>query len=385
MKKIAILTTARSDYYLLKPLIYRLKKSKKIQVKIITTGSHLTKDQGLTYKIVEKDFGVTEKLKILKIKKNKDMSSARSLAIKKYEKVFKKLKLDGIIILGDRYEAFFGAISSFLSRIPIIHIHGGEITEGVLDDTMRHVITKLSNYHFVSHYKYRKRVLQLGEKPEKTYLAGSLGVENLKRLKMIKKNSLEKLLKVKFLKNNYIVTYHPETLSKDFGIKSFKNLLKYLSKQKNTFIFFTRSNADVGNYEINSLIKKFVKNYKNSKYVFNLGDQLYFSILKHCNAIVGNSSSGIIEAPSLKIPTINIGNRQQGRISSGSVVNCFKPTYKNLGKIFKQIKKIKFLNKIKKVKNVYDFKIDTSLFISKKIEKIDLKENSPKKFYDLKS
>ena len=133
------------------------------------------------------------------------------------------------------------------------------------------------------------------------------------------------------------------------------------------------------------MIKKFVKNYKNSKYVFNLGDQLYFSILKHCNAIVGNSSSGIIEAPSLKIPTINIGNRQQGRISSGSVVNCFKPTYKNLGKIFKQIKKIKFLNKIKKVKNVYDFKIDTSLFISKKIEKIDLKENSPKKFYDLKS
>lgn len=384
MKKIAILTTARSDYYLLKPLIYRLKKSKKIEVKLLTTGSHLTKDQGLTYKIVEKDFGVSEKLKSLKIKKNKDMVSALSLALKKYERVFKKLKLDGIIILGDRYEALFAAISSFFFRIPIIHIHGGEITEGVLDDTMRHVITKLSNYHFVSHDKYRKRVLQLGEKPEKIYLAGSLGVENIKKLRIIKKNSVEKLLKFKFLKNNYIVTYHPETLSKDFGIKSLKNLLKYLSKQKDTFIFFTRPNADAGNYEINSLIKRFVKNYKNSKYIFNLGDKLYFSILKCCNAIIGNSSSGIIEAPSLKIPTINIGNRQQGRISSDSVVNCSKPTYKNLHKIFSQLKSTKFLNKIKKVKNIYDSKIDSSLFISKKIEKIDLNENSPKKFHDLK-
>ena len=384
IKKIAILTTARSDYYLLKPLINRLKKSKKIDIKIITTGSHLIKDQGFTYKEVEKDFGLTKKVKFSNIQTAGDIVKAISPASQEFNKVFKKLNLDGIIILGDRYEAFISAVSAFFMKIPIIHIHGGEITYGSMDDTMRHVITKLSTYHFVSHNHHRKRVIQLGEQPEKVFLAGSLGVENLKKIRTIKKNLIEKKFKVKFLQNNYVVTFHPETLSKDLGIKSLKNLLNYLNKQKNTFVFFTSSNADAGSYKINSLIKKFVKNYKNSKYISNLGDQLYFSILKHCDAMIGNSSSGIIEAPSLKIPTINIGNRQQGRVTSRSIINCLEPSSKNLVRIFKKIKNKKFINKIKKTKNIYDSKINTSLYIYKQIKKIDFKENFFKKFYDLR-
>jgi len=384
MKNLVILTTARSDYYLLKPLIYRLKKSKKIDIKIITTGSHLIKDQGFTYKEVEKNFGLTKKVKFSNIKATGDIAKAISPVSKKFNKIFKKLDPDGIIILGDRYEAFITAVSAFFMKIPIIHIHGGEISYGSMDDTMRHVITKLSTYHFVSHNQHRKRVIQLGEQPEKVFLAGSLGVENLKKIKTIKKNLIEKKLKIKFLQNNYVVTFHPETLSKDYGIKSLTSLLNYLNKQKNTFVFFTSSNSDVGSYKINSLVKKFVKNYKNSKYISNLGDQLYFSILKHCDAMIGNSSSGIIEAPSLKIPTINIGNRQQGRVTSRSIINCLEPSRKNLVRIFKKIKNKKFINKIKKTKNIYDSKIDTSLYIYKQIKKIDFKENFFKKFYDLR-
>ncbi len=384
MKNLIVLTTARSDYYLLKPLIYRLKKSKKISIEIITTGSHLVKDQGFTYKIVENDFGITKKIKFSNVKTNQDLAKVISPSVQKFNKVFKKINSDGVVILGDRYEAFIAAISAFFLGIPILHIHGGEVTYGSMDDTMRHVITKLSTYHFVSHSKHKKRVLQLGEKPEKIFQSGSLGVENLKKLKLFKKNVIEKKLKFKFLRNNFIVTFHPETLSKDFGIKSFKTLLKYLHNQKETFVIFTRPNADAGNHKINLLIKEFLKSHKNSKYIFNLGDQLYFSILKNCTAVIGNSSSGVIEVPSLKVPVINIGNRQQGRVTSNLVINCPVTSNQNLEKIFKKIKNKKFINKIKKIKNIYDTKISASLFISKKIEKLNLKEKFFKKFHDLK-
>lgn len=380
--KILILTTGRSDYYLLLPLIRKIASSKKFNLKLVATGSHLSRDHGNTFREIIKDkIHISKKIKLKHSDELISINSSVSKIVNKFGKILNSEKPKGIIILGDRYEALGCGITSLIFNIPVIHINGGELTYGAMDDTIRHVLTKISTYHFVSHSNYRKRVIQMGEKPQNVYTVGHLGIENVKRNIFITKTQLEKILKIKFLKKNLLVTYHPETQSPDYGIKNFINLLSVLKKKEDTFIIFTKPNFDQGSKKIDKLIKNYLKENKDCKYISNLGSSLYFSLAKICDAVVGNSSSGVIEIPSLNKPTLNIGIRQYGRLMSKTVINCENPSKKNLQLAINKILYNKNRLKVKK-KNLFK-NYNTSEKIFQLLKKINFNQ-SFKRFHDLK-
>ena len=380
-KKICVVTGSRAEYGLLKNLILKIKKSKKLDLKLIVTGMHLSKKYGFTYReILDDNFKIAEKVNILN---NSDNSSAISQSVSKgimaFSKVFAKHKPEILLILGDRFEIFAAASAAMFNRIPIAHIHGGELTEGAIDDAIRHSITKMSHMHFVAHKMYKKNVIQLGEEPKNVFLVGGLGAEFIKKNKILSKNLIEKKINFKFLGRNILVTFHPETLEKNKTEKHINEILKALKKFNNARIIFTMPNADHENKIISKKIKKFASQNSNSKVFKSLGNIKYLSCMKYSNVVLGNSSSGLLEAPSLNIPTINLGNRQKGRIQSKSITNCplkEKEITLNLKKIFKRKK-----NKI--YKNPYE-QLNTSKKIVNILEKkIDFEKLIRKKFYQL--
>lgn len=322
-----------------------IKKIQKISpVHLIVTGSHVSKAFGNTINEIKK-----EKIniyKIIKINLNDDtekgISSAISQTIIKFDNIFNKLKPDLLIVLGDRYEIFSAVIAASIHRITIAHIHGGETTINSLDNYFRHSISIMSHLHFVAHKKYKNRVINLGKNPKNIFVVGGMGAANLQKIPFKKnKNS-----------NYYICIFHPETLKKDYGIRMMQMVIDYLSKRKNDRFIFFRPNADTKNQKILSLIKNSVRNFKNFKYINSINYKGFIKLLANSKAILGNSSSGILEAPSLKIPTINIGFRQKGRLKANSIVDC-KGDIKSLKNAFKKINSIKFKKVLKKVKNPY--------------------------------
>ncbi len=338
MKKICIITGSRSEYGLLKNIISAVKKSKKLQLQLIVTGSHLSNDFGSTVKQIIKDkFKINNKIKILQKKDNeKSLSTAMSIALKQFSNSFKSLKPDLILILGDRYEILASAITALFNKIPIAHLHGGERSEGAYDESIRHAITKFSHLHFVSNLSHKNRVIQLGENKKNVFFTGSIGVENIKRIKFFSKKYLEKKFKVKFNKKNLFIIFHPATLEDNTQKKDMKEILEAVSHFKDYSKFFVYPSADLGGKSIIRLINSFVKKNQFS-YKFKSLDQTdYFSFVKNCNVVIGNSSSGIIEVPSLKVGVVNIGDRQRGRIKSKAVIDS-KP---NSISIRKSIKKI---------------------------------------------
>lgn len=380
-KKICVITGSRAEYGNLKNLIYKLKKSKKIKLQLLVTGMHLSVQHGLTYKEIVKDgFKITKKIKILKnLDSEKDVSSFTSDGIKKFSEVFNKIKPDLILVLGDRFEIFAGVIAAMFARIPIGHIHGGETTEGAIDEAIRHSITKMSHIHFVSTKEYRERVVQLGEFPKNVYLTGGMGVDTIKKTKFLKKNVLEKKINFSFGKKNILVNFHPVTLEKNTSKIQIKEILSALKMLKNTKIIFSMPNADQDSKNIFNEIKNFVKTNRNSKSYKSLGSLNYLSCLKLVDVILGNSSSGLLEAPTLRVPTINIGDRQKGRAKANSVIDC-KPEKK---KILQKLKKILdnnlFMRSIN-FKNPYG-NGGASKKIVNILEKIDYNKLLKKKFY----
>ncbi len=383
-KKICIITGGRADYDLLKPLMEKLKVSKNFNLKIAATGSHFLKNQN-TYKKIKKDgLKINYKIKInYKDDTNSSILNFLADGIKKFNNLFKKEKFNAILVLGDRYEIFSAVISASFYRIPIIHLSGGEVTEGAIDESIRHSITKFSSYHFVAHSSYKNRVKQLGENPKNIFTVGGTGVEDIYKINLLSKKEIEKKFKFKFGKENYLVTFHPVTFEPDYGINQLKVLLYFLSKKKEATIIFTLPNSDINNYKIINLIKNFVNTNKKSRYFLSLGKKNYFSIIKHINAVVGNSSSGLSEVPSFKKPTINLGNRQKGRISTNSVINIDHVNMTNLKKAFDKINRRDFKRKLIKVKNPY-FQKNTSKKIINILNKLNLKKTNLKKFNDLK-
>ncbi len=386
MKKkfFCIITGSRAEYGLLYPLIKKIDKDKSLSLQLIVTGSHLSKDHGFTVKEINNDnIKITTKVN-LKISGDKkaNISNYISIAIKKLSKKYEKLKPNLIIILGDRYEIFAAATAAMIAQIPIAHIHGGERTSGLIDEAIRHSITKMSHIHFAATKIYKKRILQLGENPKNVYHVGAPGVENIKNIKYFSKKKLEKDLEIKFGIKNLLITFHPVTLEKDFGLKQFKNLLSALSKLNNDYkFFFTFSNADMGGRKINNEIIKFVKNNMSSAKAFkSLGRYRYLSLLRYVDAVVGNSSSGLIEVPSFKIGTINIGNRQGGRVYGKTVLNT-SPTKKNILLTIKKLYTNNFKKKLSKSINPYDFG-KTSNRIIKILKKKDLNNLINKDFFD---
>jgi len=380
-KKICVITGSRAEYGILKNLIYKLKKSKKIKLQLVVTGMHLSLKHGLTYKeIVEDGFKITRKIKILKNSDSeRDVSNFTSDGIKKFSQVFNKIKPNLILVLGDRFEVFAGVIAAMFARIPIGHIHGGETTEGAIDEAIRHSITKMSHLHFVSTGEYKKRVEQLGEFPKNVYLTGGMGVDTIKKTKLLKKNILEKKINFNFGKKNILVNFHPVTLEKNTSKVQIKEILSALKILKNTKIIFSMPNADHDSKVIFREIKNFVRKNKNSKSYKSLGSLNYLSCLKIVDVILGNSSSGLLEAPTLRVPTINIGDRQKGRTKANSVIDC-KPKKK---KILKKLKKILDNNLFLRpndFKNPYG-NGGASEKIVNILEKIDYNSLLKKKFY----
>jgi len=382
-KKICVVTGSRAEYGILKNLIFEIKKSKKLKLQLLVTGMHLTAQHGLTYKEIIKDgLKITKKLKISNSSDTSiAISNAISNGVKKFSKTFHSIKPDLVLILGDRFEVFSAAIAAMSERLPIGHIHGGETTEGAIDEAMRHSITKMSHLHFVAAKKYKERVFQLGESNKRIYLVGGMGVDTINKTKFLEKKLLEKEINFIFKKRNIFVNYYPVTLEKNTSKNQIKEITKALRIFKNEGIIFSMPNADHNNKVIYREIFNFVKKNKNAKAFKSLGSLKYLSCLKLVDVILGNSSSGLLEAPTLKIPTLNIGDRQKGRLKAKSVVDCPAKSQKiiyNLKKILNGNKKNKYQN----FKSPYGVPGASKKIVSI-LEKINYKKLLKKNFNDI--
>ena len=378
--KIFLVTSTRADFGLLKNLIIEFKKKSYFDIKIIATGTHFSKKHGLSFREI-KNHKIKIYKKILTTNKTespKSLLDDMGFLSKKISSLIKKDKPDLFIILGDRYEVFAISLAAYLNKVPIAHIHGGEITQGSLDDGFRHCISKMSNLHFVSHKDYKKRLIKMGENPKSIYNVGALGVENIYKTRFLNKNELEKYFKINLKKNILIVCLQPE-ITKELTINLVNETLSALKDYNDKSIIFTMPGADLYNNIIFEKILIFTKKNSNSFLFKTLGSQKFLSFLKIADAIIGNSSSGIFEMPTFKKPTINIGDRQTGRVKSNGIIDVFSKKYlikKSIDFIYS-----KKLNN-KKITNPYK-KLNTSKRIISTIKNINLEKYKNKKFYDI--
>jgi GDP/UDP-N,N'-diacetylbacillosamine 2-epimerase (hydrolysing) len=353
-RKVCIVTGSRAEYGLLNRLIFKFKKDKSFHLKLIVTGSHLSRKYGFTVNEINRD-GIKIDKKI-NLKLNSDspegIGKSMSIALTGLVKSYEQFKPDIILLLGDRYEILIAAIAATLCRIPIGHIHGGELTQGAIDDAFRHSITKMSHIHFAATKEYKQRIIQMGESPKNVYCVGGLGVDSIKNIRLLNKSKLEEKLKLKFLKKSILVTYHPETLNKKISQNNFKNLINALKKLKDTTIIFTMPNSDMESSLIIRLIKNFTRLNKNSFLFKSLGQKNYYACCNQVNCMIGNSSSGLLEMPSFKKFSINIGNRQKGRTKATSVIDC-KPSSNEILKYLNFAFKESSQKKLKYTTNPY--------------------------------
>ena len=378
-----MVTGSRADYGLLKRLMKLIDSDPEMKLQIIVTGSHLSSKHGFTFKEIEEDgFQIHFKMEIIEdIIDAQSTARAMSKAQNEITKILSEIKPDLMVVLGDRYEILSAVISALLSGVPVAHIHGGEVTTGAFDDAIRNAITKMSHLHFTATEISRNRVIQMGEIPANTFNFGGLGVDALQSFNFLSQEELEKYLEKKFGKKNLLITYHPETISKKSASEQIQILLDALSLKKDINLIFTGVNADPGSGEISRVINQFVQSNSNAKYYPSLGQNLYLSTLLYCDGVVGNSSSGILEVPTLKKATINIGNRQLGREMAESVINCELDS----GSIAKSIDEIyseNFKMVLSKVSNPYG-RGGASLKIFEEIKKADLSNLVAKSFHDL--
>lgn len=321
--KVCVVTGTRAEYGLLYWLMKEIEADPDLELQLIVTGMHLSPEFGLTYKTIELDFHINKKIEMLLSSDTPiGISKSMGLAQISFAEAYDELKPDMVIVLGDRYEVFAATAAAMVSRIPIAHLHGGETTEGAFDEAIRHSITKMSHLHFTATDEYRKRVIQLGESPDRVFNVGGLGIENIKRLNLMTKNEFEKSINFKLNIKNLLVTFHPVTLEDSTTEQQFKQLLSALDVLENTNLIFTKANSDTDGRIINNLIDEYVNHNPSKSVAFaSLGQLRFLSALQFVDAVVGNSSSGLAEAPSFKIGTINIGDRQKGRIRSSSIID----------------------------------------------------------------
>lgn len=387
MKRIGIMTGTRAEYGLLKSLMQEINKDNDLELYLIVSGMHLSPEFGMTYKEIEEDgFQINAKVEMLLSSDSPaGISKSIGLGVIGFADEFQRADLDMLILLGDRYEALSAAISAMVMRIPIAHLHGGELTEGAIDEGIRHSITKMSYLHFTSTEQYRNRVIQLGENPERVFYVGALGVENIKKINLMTKEELEKSIHFEIDENTVVVTYHPVTLENNTVEEQFLNLLKVLDRNPKIRMIFTKANADTNGRIVNELIDKYAaQNSERACAFMSLGQKRYLSALKYCRIVIGNSSSGIIEAPSFGKPIINIGDRQKGRICADSVINCGY-TQQEIQQAMETALTKEFENKASNCRNPYE-KENTAANIISVIkdyllnDKIKLKKG----FYDIK-
>lgn len=323
MKTITVLTATRAEYGLLSPIIKALKKCPEFCVKVVATGAHLSPEFGLTYKEIEKDgIKIDKKIEILLSADTPSaISKSMGLAMLGFADYFAESRPDALLVLGDRYESLAVCCAAMNERIPIIHLYGGETTEGAVDEAVRHAITKLSYLHLTSTEDYRKRVIQLGENPKRIYTVGGIGIENALNVPLFSKEQLETELDFKLDCSYAVVTFHPVTLEGASAEEQCKELLGAFDRHPEFKYIVTKANADTNGRVINRLMEEYANKHNNVRVYDSLGMKKYLSALKYADMVVGNSSSGLLEVPSFKIPTINIGDRQKGRIRATSILD----------------------------------------------------------------
>ncbi|WP_367606884.1 UDP-N-acetylglucosamine 2-epimerase [Legionella sp. W05-934-2] len=324
-RTICFITGTRAEYGLLKPVMEKVSKDNELHLQIIATAMHLSPEFGMTYQEIEADgFTIDEKNEmLLSSDTSVGISKSIGLGVISFAESFQRLKPDLIVVLGDRFEILAAAQAALIARIPLAHIAGGDITEGAWDESIRHAITKMSHIHFVTNQGSFNRVKQLGENPQHIFNVGSTGIDNILHQKFLAKEYLQEELGFLFRKKNILVTFHPSTLDFIPASKQFAQLLSALHHLgEDVGIIITKPNADLEGRSLFPLIEAFVKEHQNAKAFESLGQERYLSVMNTVDMVVGNSSSGLYEAPSFKIPTINIGSRQKGRLQANSVINC---------------------------------------------------------------
>ncbi|TOG45033.1 UDP-N-acetylglucosamine 2-epimerase (hydrolyzing) [Vibrio parahaemolyticus] len=324
-KKVAVFTGTRAEYGLLFWLLKDIQSDPDLTLQLLVSGMHLSPEFGETYKQIEKDgFSIDEKIEIL-LSSDSAVGTAKSmgLGVLGFADALSRLAPDVLVILGDRFEALAAAQTAMILRIPIVHLHGGEITEGAYDDAIRHAITKLSYLHATSTEEYRQRVIQLGESPERVKNIGAIGLDHLKRASFMDTQELSESLNFSIDKPYFLVTYHPVTLGEEAPEESFQALLDALDTFPDHQVILTYPNADDGGRRIIPMLEEYARcNPERVLAIPSLGQVRYLSAVKHAAAVIGNSSSGIIEVPAFDVPTVNIGSRQKGRLAAKSVLNA---------------------------------------------------------------
>lgn len=386
MRKICVVTGTRAEYGLMSRLIRLINDSDKTLLQLIATNMHLSPRFGNTYQEIEAD-GIKIDKKVPIIDDNAPDTAVETLysmsrALSGFAEAYAELKPDLVVMLGDRYEILAAATAALIERIPVAHLHGGEITEGAYDDAIRHSITKMSHLHFTSTEEYRKRVIQLGEQPERVFNVGALGVENIKKLPLMSKEEIEREIDFEINHNTILVTYHPVTLGNRTAKEDIDDFIAALEERKDLRVIFTMPNSDTGGQFIVDAINGFVtRNADRAKAYKSLGVLRYLSVMKQVAAVVGNSSSGLLEVPSFGIPTLNIGDRQKGRLAAESVYNCAPDktsVLEGLDKVLlKEFRELAYV-----VRNPYE-KANTAEEIFKVVSTYPLKGLNQKRFYNL--
>ena len=382
-RKICVVTGTRAEYGLLRWVMEGIRNSPKLELQVIATGMHLSPEFGLTFNEIEKDgFRINRKVEML-LSSDTPVGVTKSMGIGMigFTDAFNELKPDLLLVLGDRYEIFTAVSAALVARIPAAHLHGGETTEGAFDEAFRHSITKMSHLHFVAAEEYRKRVIQLGEHPERVFLVGGLGIDNINKLNLLEKDELEKSLDFKLGKKNLMITFHPVTLEKNSSAQQMKELLEALANLNETKLIFTMPNSDTDSRIIIQMIEEFVVKHLHARAFTSLGQLRYLSCIKYVDGVVGNSSSGLAEVPTFKKGTINIGDRQKGRLKGESVIDC-EPNKKAIRNAIQKLYSLEFQAKLKTVKSPYGTG-GASEAIVKTLERVSLDALLKKKFYNL--
>ena len=383
MRKICVVTSTRAEYGLLYWLLKEIEADSELKLQLIVTGMHLSPEFGLTYKEIEKEFKIDKKIEILSSSHtNLDICAEMARVYEKFAPALAELKPDILVLLGDRYEIFGVAGVASIMQIPIAHIHGGETTQGAFDEAFRHSITKMSHIHFAATNEYANRIIQLGEDPSRVFNVGGPGIENIKKLNLLSKEEFEKSIDFRLAKKNILITFHPVTLENSSAREQFSEILKALDGLEDTNFIFTKANSDTDGDVINKMIDEYVSENSQKAVAFaSLGQLRYLSAIKFIDIVLGNSSSALLEVPSFKKATINIGDRQKGRARASSVIDVMPAKEEILAAIKRAYSK-EFEQTLKDTINPYDGGNPSKKMV-KILKEIKLDGILKKKFYDI--
>lgn len=385
MRKVCVITGTRAEYGLLRWIMQGVKDDPDLELQIIATGMHLSPEFGLTYRAIEDDgYLIDRKVEMLTSSDTAvGIAKSMGLGLIGFADAFYDLHPDVLVVLGDRFEIFSAVSAALVARIPVAHLHGGETTEGAFDEALRHSLTKMSHLHFVAAEAYLQRVIQLGEQPERVFLVGGLGIDNIKRLKLLDRAALEASLDFKLGPKNLMITFHPVTLENSTAAKQMESLLAALAKLDDTKLIFTLPNADTDGRALIAMVEQFVSEHPNARAFKSLGQLRYLSCIAQVDGVVGNSSSGLTEVPSFKKGTINIGERQRGRLQASSIINC-EPNIESITDALVKLYGADFQASLRQVINPYG-EGGASEKVVEIIKHYELAGIVKKSFYDIKS